>query len=284
MKVIGAMLGVGMAVGLAVACGGSGGSGGHGGGGSGGSPQDKAWVRFGNLSPDAPAIDVCVSPMGSGQWASPVLGGSVQGGLAYPAMSKVTYIDAGWLDFRAVAPGGDCSKGVGPDLTAQQLNAHGTYTITAVGLLAPGVTSAGPYRLQQYIEHPEPPDAGMARFRFVNVSPNAPPLWDGVTDGGTWAVQFTDAEMPFRKNASGVGIIDGYQDISPNPALPLTIRATRPQETPNLYSAPVDFRPGVITAVWAIGLVGGTGEQRLGYFICDEGAPDAGGTTTCTRE
>lgn len=274
------------AVALALACSDSGGSGGGGGnndGGSNGPPQNRAWVRFGNLSPDAPRLDVCVSPMGAGTWGAPVIGGSgADGGLGYPAMSKVTYIDAGWLDFRAVAAGSDCSTPVGQDLTAQQLDEHGTYTITAVGLLAPG--ASGPYRLQQYIEHEEAPATGKARFRFINTVPNAPPLWDGiVVDGGVWGQQFTEAEMPFRKNASGVGIVDGYQDIDPNPALPLTIRATVPQQSPDLYTAPIDFRSGVITGVWAIGLVGGTGEQRVGYFVCDETPAADGGTTSCQR-
>ena len=89
--------------------------------------------------------------------------------------------------------------------------------------------------------------------------------------------------MPFRKSASGTGIVDGYQDIDPNPALPLTIRATRPQESPDIYTAPIDLRAGVITGVWSIGLVGGTGDQRLGYFVCDEAPAADGGTTACQR-
>ena len=192
---------------------------------------------------------------------------------------------AGWTSGPSLA-GGDCSTPVGIDLTAQQLNEHGTYTITAVGLLNPGTTSAGPYRLQQYIEHQEPPDAGMARMRFINLSPNAPPLWDGRRDGGAWAVAVhRGARCPFRKSSppASRSSVDGYQDMAPNPALPLAIRPTRPQDTPNLYEAPIDLRAGTITAVWVIGLVGGTGEQRLGYLICDEASAADGGTTTCQR-
>jgi hypothetical protein len=258
-----------------------GGSGGHP---DAGPPQDKAWIRFGNLSPDAPALDICTRPSGNANWGSPVLAANgVSGGLTYPAMSKVLFIVPGTLDFRAVAPGGDCSTPVGSDLTAQVINAHGTYTIAAVGQLAPG--AEGPYRLQQYIEHAEPPASGKARFRFTNVIPNAPPIADGeVADGGTWAVQFTEAELPFRFTASGVGILDGYQDIDPNPALPLTIRAVPPQQNPDLYTAPLNLRAGIITGVWAIGLLGGTADQRVGYFVCDETPAAAGGQTTCNRE
>src|SRR6185369_2236612 len=56
-----------------------------------------------------------------------------------------------------------------------------------------------------------------------------------------------------------------------------------PQQTPDLFTAPVNFRAGVITAVWTIGLFGGTGDQRVGYFICDEIPAASGGQTTCTR-
>jgi hypothetical protein len=250
-----------------------------------GPPQDKAWVRFGNLSPDTPAIDICAKPSSSTSWGSPILAANgLPGGLTFPAMSKVIYIAPGTLDFRAVTPGGDCSALVGIDLTAQDLNPHGTYTITALGLLAPGAQPA--YLLQQYIEHQESPDAGFARMRFINVIPNSPPIYDGLTDGGVWDVQFSEAEMPFRKNASGatLGLIDGYMDMPPNPALPLTIRATPPQTNPDLYVAPINLRAGIITAVWAVGLLGGTGNERLSYYVCDETPAAKGGQTSCNRE
>jgi len=254
----------------------------NGGGGGNGPPQDKAWVRFGNLSPDAPPIDLCVRQSGTQSFGSPVLrSNGLDAGLAFPAMSKVIYIDPGSLDFRSVAPGGDCSTPIGPDLTAQTINAHGTYTLTAVGEVTPG--SQGPYMLIQYIEHQEPPATGKARFRYTNVVPNAPPLADGVVDGGTFTL-LTEAQVPYRFNAAGTGIIDGYQDVDPNPALPLTIRLAPPQQNPDLFTAPVNFRAGVITAVWTIGLFGGTGDQRVGYFICDEIPAASGGQTTCSRE
>jgi hypothetical protein len=247
-----------------------------------GPPQNKAWVRFGNLSPDGPPIDLCVRPSGTQDWGSPVLRkNGVDAGLGYPAMSRVIYIDPGTVDFRAVAPGGDCSTPIGQDLTAQVINAHGTYTFSAVGQLAPG--AVGPYLLQQYIDHPEPPAAGKARFRYTNVVANSPPLADGTVDGGTW-VWLTEAQVPFRYNASGTGIVDGYQDIDPNPALPLTIRLAPPQQNPDLFTAAVNFRAGVITSVWTIGLFGGTGDQTQGYFICDEIPAAQGGQTNCTRE
>ena len=262
------------------------GSGGGGGDGGSGPPQDKAWVRFGNLSPDAPPVDLCVRPSGTQSWGSPVLAGNgLDAGITFPAMTRVIYIDPGTLDFRTVAPGSGCTTPIGPDLMAQTINAHGTYTITAVGQLAPG--AEGPYSVQQYIEHQDPPASGKARFRFTNVVPNSAPLADGVSgplpDGGTF-LWLSEAEMPFRWNAAGTGIIDGYQDIDPNPALPLTLRLAPPQQNPDLFTAPVNFRVGVITAVWAVGLFGGTGDQRVGYFICDEIPAAQGGQTNCARE
>src|SRR5678815_5020366 len=105
-----------------------------------GAPRAAPWMGTG------PAIDICVKQSSSTNWGSPVLAANqISGGLTYPAMSKVIYIDPGAsLDFRAVAPGGTCDTPVGIDLTAQTINAHGTYTITAVGLLAAGAPK--PYR------------------------------------------------------------------------------------------------------------------------------------------
>ena len=90
--------------------------------------------------------------------------------------------------------------------------------------------------------------------------------------------------MPFRRNASGMGIVDGYQDVDPNPALPLTIRLAPPQQNPDLFTAPVSFRTGVITAVWAIGLFGGTGEQRRRLPHLRRDAGRGRRQTNCTRE
>lgn len=286
-----------VATALVVGCGSGSAGGGGGGRPDAGPPQDKAWIRFGHLAPDVPAIDICVRPSGTADWGNPVLAANgITGGLSYPAMSRVVYVAPGSLDFRAVAAGGNCATPIGGDLTAQTIDAHGTYSIVAVGELAPG--SAGPYRLQQYIEHAEAPAAGKARLRFTNVIPNSPPIADGVvtdggvTDGGvldggvggeTWTY-LSEAEMPFRVNASGTGIVDGYQDIDPNPALPLTIRASPPLQNPDIFTAPINLRAGIITGVWAIGLLGGTADQRVGYFVCDETPAASGGATTCNRE
>lgn len=258
-------------------------SGGGGDGGGNGPPQDKAWVRFGNFSPDTPAIDICVKQSATQTWGSPVLGtNGLSAGLAYPAMSRIIYIDPGTLDFRGVMPGGSCDTPIGTDLTQQTINAHGTYTLTAVGMQSEPVFGA--YRLQQWIEQSGPVTAGKARMRFVNLIPNSPALEDGLVDGGTWVQGFTEAAIDFRHGAAGTGILDGYQDMDPNPALPLTIRASPARQNPDIYTAPINLRAGVITSVWAIGLLGGTGNQKLGYFVCDETPAVDGGTTTCLGE
>ena len=94
----------------------------------------------------------------------------------------------------------------------------------------------------------------------------------------------TATEVPFRFFATGDGVFDGYQDVAPDPALPLAIRATRPQDNPDIFVSPVALAAGKVTAVWLIGLVGGTGPQALGYFVCDEISAADGGTTTCHRQ
>src|SRR5262245_32458210 len=68
-----------------------------GGGGGGnhdaGPPQDKAWVRFANLSPDTPPMDICIKQSSSQDWGTPVLAkNGLAGGLTYPAMTHIVFI------------------------------------------------------------------------------------------------------------------------------------------------------------------------------------------------
>ena len=76
---------------------------------------------------------LCVKQSATQTWGSPVLGtNGLSAGLPYPAMSRIISIDPGTLDFRAVMPDG-LRHADWADLTQQTINAHGTYTLTAVG-------------------------------------------------------------------------------------------------------------------------------------------------------
>jgi hypothetical protein len=90
----------------------------------------QAMVRFAQLSPDAPRLDVCVAPHGTGVFAGPLLAqlaedaglppGASASGLSFADVSAYFAIDAGAYDVRLVpagstscVPGGSVQAGAG---------------------------------------------------------------------------------------------------------------------------------------------------------------------------
>ena len=84
-------------------------------------PGPTARVRVAHLSPGAPAVDFCLAPAGSGEYAGPVLAGAgAAGGLSYSNVTKYLEVDAIQYDVRLVAPAStDCATSLGglPDFT-----------------------------------------------------------------------------------------------------------------------------------------------------------------------
>ena len=65
-----------------------------------------ARLRIAHLSPDAPAVDVCIAPHGTTDFAGPVLAGAgAASGLSYGNVTKYLDVEAIQYDVRVVAPG-----------------------------------------------------------------------------------------------------------------------------------------------------------------------------------
>jgi hypothetical protein len=267
------------AVALLVGCGGSG---------TGGTPDagggSEAQVRFAHLSPDASAFDVCARTSGTTAWGQPRLApAGVSGGLSFPSVSLALPLAPGGWDFRLVAAGAaDCNTALLglPDSINVTLDTRGHFTFAAVGYVAPPQGSSSGFRFQEYIDDAVPPSTGMSKVRLVNASPNAGTVVFGLSSGGSF--QPLSGSVPFRFTASGQGITNGYQELA---AMSGAILAIRPEGSPfdAADSQPMDLPANAIQGVWAIGLAGGTGNQSLGFLVCQESASPSGGLAPCAR-
>jgi hypothetical protein len=190
-------------------------------GGGGGAPA-TASLRFIHLSPDGPALDLCLIPA-DGPPIGPLLENQSlePGGLGYLGATSYLEVPAG--GYQAVlleAAGTDCD---GPALPAQldlQLEAESSLTVTASGMVA---GSAGEQALQLLSYSDDTAGiTGKVRQRFINQLVGAPALSLGENAGKNFVPLFTDVAFSQVGDAGG----QPYLLTDPQSNIELSLRAT----------------------------------------------------------
>jgi hypothetical protein len=140
-------------------------------------PVTVAIVRVANWSPDAPAIDFCLAPHGTGTFRGPILAGiaaaendgGTDGGasLPFPTVSSYFYMAPGAYDARIVAAGvADCSTGIGADATSLPPLARDTFvTIALIGSVEAADAGLG------LVGFTDDGTAKSVGLRFINAAP-----------------------------------------------------------------------------------------------------------------
>lgn len=96
-----------------------------------------AQLRIAHLSPDTPAVDVCLAPAGSRAFDRPLLRTLGAPGLSYPQVTAYVELPAASYDVRVVhASAASCATPVIPDATLAPA-AGATATVAAIGDLEP---------------------------------------------------------------------------------------------------------------------------------------------------
>jgi len=233
-------------------------------------------LRVAHLSPDAPAVDLCVK-LGSGSFTGPVLKGlGVTAGLAYSQVTRYLTLDAGQYTARLVAPNAaDCSTSLAslPDYVLPSLSG-GTYaTAAAVGLV--GGTPA--FTVKPFVDDHTAP-AGQTALRFVHASPGTPNVDVGVGSGASFAPIFTNVAYP--DTGSGMGIdANGYYATAPltNATVSARVHGTT---TDALVIPGVDLAAGDTATAFAIGILGDV-TTPLEVLACIDNAPPVGNLAAC---
>lgn len=186
-------------------------------------------VRVVHASPDAPAVDVTAN------------GGVIIPGLAFRQASSYLAI-----------PEGNYTVGVNAAGTANQVfstplgvPATGDITVAAIGTLT---SSPSTFTVLPLIDD-NSLIADRARIRFVHLSPNAPAV-----DITTAAGDILFGDVTFTENAGYIAVPGGIYDLQVRLAGTSTVVLNVPGLSVN---------NNTVYSVFAMGLVGGTGDQAL---------------------
>jgi hypothetical protein len=213
-------------------------------------PVLLAAIRVAHFSPDAPPIDVCLTPRGSSFTGSPLLasqfsaadaGGVENGGtptgLSFPQVSAYINVPAGQYDVRLVAAGStDCSAAIGSDLLGVSPIVFNTFnTLAILGELSP---SAGAPSLRAVVFPDDTtapssadPSAPFVGIRFINAAPNVPSAELGAYDtpNGSASYGADVTGVAFGSTSAGSSVADrnGYIRVVPAIAgYDLSVRAS----------------------------------------------------------
>jgi hypothetical protein len=202
---------------------GSGGGGGEGGGsttGSGGAPPvQAALVSFAHLSPDAPAIELCVST--GEDFFGPVLQGlGVAYSLKYRDVLAPVQIPAGPNTFRIVpADATSCDTPLSDSLDATVPTMPGkAYTLMVVGRTSPP-DDASAIQMKG-LDADLTPTSGKLKLRFAHVSTSAPNLDLGIGSDSNFQPLFTDVPYGTAGEISGAT----YLELDPLVDATLSVR------------------------------------------------------------
>jgi hypothetical protein len=257
----------------------------------------RAHIRVAHLSPDVPAIDVCLAPTGSAFAGTGILRRLNQtAGLAYPQMT--TYLDipvASYIVRLVAATATDCNTAAVPD-TPNVVVVDDLYaTIGALGdLTVPPPPEAGvpdaatpdggtiptSFGLKVFVDDKAPPvPATNINLRFIHTSPGTAAVDVGLGSGGAFTPLFIN--VPFRNFGVGVGIDpNGYVSTAPLAAQTLSARLSG-GTTDAIVVPNVTITAGSLATAFAIGKVGDT-NRPLKILMCIDSSPAAGVLTPCT--
>jgi len=232
-----------------------------------------ARVRVAHLSPGAPAVDFCIAPAGSGEYAGPVLAGAgASGGLEYSNITKYLDVEAIQYDVRLVAPASaDCTTSLGglPDFTNLPALPEGaSATIAAEG----HVTGTVPFGLTAYIDD-QAVTFGKAKLRFIHASPGTPNVDVGLGGGALFTPVFED--VPFGSSGTG------YIETPPIDHGEISARASG--TTADVIAIkPVAIPAGTIATAFAIGEIGNP-HAPLDVLLCIDNEPASGLLSSCKK-
>lgn len=237
-----------------------------------------ARLRIAHLSPDAPAVDVCIAPHGTGEFSGPVLAGAgAASGLSYGNVTKYLDVDAIQYDVRIVAPGSaNCDRAVGglADITDLPVLPGGaSATVAAIGRL--DASTSQPFRLAAFIDDADV-TFGKAKLRVIHAAPGTA----GVAVGFGGGVVFD----PFIDNVqfgSTTQANNGYFEIAPIASGEITARDIV-SGADAISIKPVMVPAGAIVTAFAIGTAGNA-LSPLDVLLCVDNADPNGLLSSCKK-
>jgi hypothetical protein len=238
----------------------------------------SARLRIAHLSPDAPAVDICIAPHGSGTFTGPVLANAgAAAGLAYGSVTKYLDIDAQQYDVRVVAPGAtSCNEAVGglADITDLPVLPSGaSATIAAIGRLDSATSQ--PFRLAAFIDDTDV-TFGKAKLRVIHAAPGTAGVAVGFGGGAVFSPFIDNVQFGSTTQAN-----NGYFEIAPVAGAEITARDIVSGRDA-ISIKPVNVPAGAIVTAFAIGTAGNQ-LSPLDVLLCVDNAGESGLLSECKR-
>jgi hypothetical protein len=264
--------------------------------GDGASDVPPALLRIAHLSPDLPAIDICVAPHGTSTFAGPLLArasadaGVDAGvpGLVFTQISAYLSLTAGATDVRIVPAGAaDCepSSSLGDATSLPPLAYNTSSTLLVAGDAMPAGDDPG---LTLVVV---PDDAvlagGAAELRAINAVPSAPSLDFGYGSFATeWLPLLTDVAFATSSTQSGPGEnpvnSNGYIPIEPLLAQVISARASTGATSDTAVAGDVAVPVGSIATVIAVGGKTSDSLHPPAILLCIDNQPSGGLLADCS--
>jgi hypothetical protein len=242
-----------------------------------------AHVRVAHLSPDAPAVDVCVKSHSASTWpATPLLESlKVPAGLSYPQVTTYVSLPPGSYDVRIVAPDApSCATALAglPDTDGVAVSAALYATVAAVGDLT--VAGSDPaFGLKVFVDERSVAQ-GMAKLRFIHTSPGTPAVDVGVGTGASFTKVFPDVAFGQVAASSATIDADGFFTTAPLSSVSVTARIAN-ASTDALTVPGISLPAGAIATAFAIGGKTGATTNPLKVLLCTDSAAPSGVLTSC---
>ena len=246
-----------------------------------GDTPERAMVRIAHLSPDAPAVDVCIAPTGTHAWGKPLLGSlGASSGLAYSKITTYVKLPIATYDARIVLAGAaDCASPAVPDTVGIAVTPGIYATVAAIGDLDRSGTAAHDpgFQLKTFVDA-SAVTASKIKLRFVHASPGTPAVDVGLGSSTSWTKVF--ANVSFGNVATNSPMdAQGYIETNPfSSAVSARLANTHADALIVPHVAPM---ANSITTAFAIGGKTGSSVNPLRVLLCSDNAPAAGLLTQC---
>ena len=246
----------------------------------GGTPE-RAHVRIAHLSPDTPAVDVCLAPAGSNAFDRSLLKTlGANDGLAYPQVTTYVDLPVGMYDVRIVhATASGCSIGAVPDTKNVGIHSGLTATIAAIGVLdKSGAAATNPGLSLAVFVDDTAVTAGKTKLRFIHASPGTPNVDVGLGMGATFTKVF--GNVAFGTVAMHAPLVNGFVETTPVTS-PIAARLAN-QSADALVIPSVTLGAGSIATAIAIGGKTGSSTNAVTVLLCSDNGPANGLYATCS--
>lgn len=255
-----------------------------------GNPSDSgptsAFVRVAHLSPDAPAVRVCVTASTATFSAADT---PATPSLTFKQVTHYLEVPAGTYKARIVAGAAtDCATSLAglPDTTLPALAAGDYATAAAIGKVAEVGADAGAtaFRVQPFFDLPAVPAMGNVHLRFVHAAPttNIPVFVGAATGANLSAAVFSN--VAYGTTDTALAATKGFKPL-PVDATKITLGAAAAATGATVWATDAIKTTGLpdqsVRTAFAIDSAGATAAGDVDVLVCDDLSVGTGANASC---